>query len=88
MNALTRLGEPDQAEPEDQAGELFRKISELTAEAPIPDTISVLSGVLVRELASGVALYGMPEGMPSRVLRIVLRDTLNAIADWRDTPKH
>lgn len=68
--------------------ELFRQLSEITAPRPVVDTISALSGVLVRELASAVCLYRAPADMPERVVRIILRDAQAAIANWQKTARH
>lgn len=67
---------------------LFKQLSDLTAPRPVGDTISALSGVLVRELASAVCLYGAAADMPERVLHIILRDSREAIADWRKMARH
>lgn len=67
---------------------LFKQISDLTAPRPVSDTISALSGVLVRELASAVCLHGAAADMPERVLRIILSDSREAIANWRKMVRH
>lgn len=76
------------AESNDPEVTLFQKLSKMLENIDVRETVPALTGVLVRELASAIAIHKFPDDLAERVLRVVLEDVKAEVANWRGTPKH
>lgn len=75
-------------EVQDESDKLFVKLVELTVDLDVKDTIPALSGILVREMASSVGLFGAPPEMVDRVLKIIATDVHDAVVQWQQQRRH